>query len=95
MADAEGSGEINYSEWLMTVVSREKLLSLEKMEKIFKMFDKDKSQTISIEELRGMLGVARPLDQELFAKAIAEVDSEGRGEITFNEFRILMEKILE
>lgn len=62
MADSDGSGEINYSEWLMTVVSREKLLSYEKMEKIFKMFDKDKSQTISIEELKCMLGIARPLD---------------------------------
>ena len=27
MADSDGSGEINYSEWLMTVVSREKLMT--------------------------------------------------------------------
>jgi calcium-dependent protein kinase len=59
MADADGSGEINYSEWLITVVSREKLMTLEKIESIFRLFDKDKSSTISVEEMKNMLGVAR------------------------------------
>ncbi len=30
--DADNSGEIDYSEWMMTAVSREKLLSTEKLE---------------------------------------------------------------
>jgi calcium-dependent protein kinase len=75
MADADGSGEINYSEWLMTAINRDRLLSHEKLESIFKMLDRDGSKTISVEELRSMLGVARPMDQEIFAKAIKEVDN--------------------
>ena len=62
MADADGSGEINYSEWLITVVSREKLMTLEKIESIFRLFDKDKSSTISVDEMKSMLGVARKTD---------------------------------
>lgn len=95
MADSDGSGEINYSEWLMTVVSREKLLSQEKMESVFRIFDKDKSETISVEELKCVLGIARPIDQEIITKTLQEVDREGKGEITFSEFRHLMEIILE
>jgi len=30
--DGDGSGEIEYSEWLMTAVSKEKLLSKDKLE---------------------------------------------------------------
>ena len=64
MADADGSGEINYSEWLMTVVSREKLMTQEKLESIFKLFDKDKSSSISVNEIEEMIGVAREMDRE-------------------------------
>ena len=43
MADSDNSGEINYSEWLLTAIDREKLLSTQKLEGAFKMFDKDSS----------------------------------------------------
>ena len=62
MADADGSGEINYTEWLMTVVSREKIMTQEKVEQIFRLFDKDKSSTISVSEIEEMIGVAREVD---------------------------------
>ena len=64
MADADGSGEIIYSEWLMTVVSREKIMTKEKLESIFKLFDKDKSSTISVVEIEEMIGAAREMDRE-------------------------------
>ena len=62
IADADGSGEINYTEWLMTVVSREKIMTQEKVEQIFRLFDKDKSSTISVSEIEEMIGVAREVD---------------------------------
>lgn len=39
--DADGSGEIDYSEWLMTAVSKEKLLSKENLQQAFNLFDKN------------------------------------------------------
>ena len=93
MADTDGSGEIDYSEWLMTAVSREKLISQEKLESVFMMLDKDNSNSISVEELKSLLGIARAVEQEIFAHAIAQVDKSGRGEVTFAEFKLLMEKL--
>jgi calcium-dependent protein kinase len=42
-ADADGNGDINYSEWIMTSIDRSKLLTNEKLESAFKLFDKDGS----------------------------------------------------
>lgn len=33
--DADGSGEIDYSEWLTTAISKERLLSQDKLEQAF------------------------------------------------------------
>ena len=39
--DADGSGDVNYSEFVDTAMSSEKLFSEERLEKAFKVFDKD------------------------------------------------------
>ncbi len=65
MADSDKSGEINYSEWIMTATDRSKLLSTEKLEAAFKMFDKDGSLTVSLEEIKGMLDALKILDEDI------------------------------
>ena len=37
--DADGSGEIEYSEWIVASVNKEQLLSKENLAKAFKIFD--------------------------------------------------------
>jgi calcium-dependent protein kinase len=46
--DADGSGDINYSEFISTAVNLEKLFTGERLEKAFKVFDKDGDNSISI-----------------------------------------------
>ncbi len=75
MADADGNGEIQYSEWMVATANRKSLMGSEKMQAAFKAFDKDGSGTVSAEELKEMLGVAKGLDQEAWQKAIDKVDS--------------------
>jgi calcium-dependent protein kinase len=70
MADSDGSGEINYSEWIMTACDRTKLLNNEKLEGAFKMFDKDGSSTVSLEEIKGMLDGLKILDEDLVKRAM-------------------------
>jgi len=40
IVDTNNSGEINYSEFVTASINRQKLLSKEKLEIVFKMFDK-------------------------------------------------------
>jgi calcium-dependent protein kinase len=60
--DTDGSGFIDYSEFIAATMNKKTLLSSENMESAFKAFDKDKSGSISIAELKTMLGGASITD---------------------------------
>jgi len=50
--DADGSGEIEYSEFVIATMNERELLSNNKLQTAFKMFDKDGGGTISTEEVK-------------------------------------------
>jgi calcium-dependent protein kinase len=52
IVDSDNSGFIYYFEFLIATINREKFLSKEKLETVFKMFDKDGSGSNSIQELK-------------------------------------------
>jgi len=52
LADIDGSGEIDYSEWVMATVNKKKLISEEKLKTAFEFFDKDGSGSISLDEIK-------------------------------------------
>jgi len=56
----------------------------------FKMFDKDGSGTISKDEIKEALG---GLDEKLVEEIIREVDQNNDGEISFEEFEKMMNKM--
>lgn len=64
LADIDGSGEIDYSEWLIATVNKKNLISEEKLKVAFEFFDKDKSGSISIDEIKEVLGVKKQLVDE-------------------------------
>lgn len=93
--DADGSGEIDYSEWLMTAVSKEKLLSKEKLEQAFNLFDKNGDKSVSYDEVVVMLEAIKQIDNEAVERALKEIDNKGRGSLTFKEFKALIESLFE
>jgi calcium-dependent protein kinase len=94
MVDSDGSGEIDYSEWVVATINKTRLLSHEKLEQAFKLFDKDESGSISSEEVREVLGVGKNIDEKIWNEIIIEVDGNGDGEISFEEFKTMMQKLL-
>jgi calcium-dependent protein kinase len=54
--DTDGNGYIDYTEFLVAAINRERLLSKEMLESAFSAFDKDGSGAISSAELKEMLG---------------------------------------
>jgi len=59
VADIDGSGEIDYSEWLVATLNRRSLISDEKLQIAFSFFDKDGNGSISVDELKEVLGSKR------------------------------------
>lgn len=94
IADADGSGEIDYSEWVVATMDKRKLLTNEKLEVAFNLFDKDGGGSISANEIKEVLGVGKSIDEKVWNDIIKEVDGNGDGEISFLEFKIMMQKLL-
>jgi len=51
IADTDGSGSIEYSEWVVASVQKDKMLDDDKLTKAFKLFDLDNSGLIKADEL--------------------------------------------
>ena len=94
MADTDGSGEIDYSEWIVATMDKKKLLSNEKMETAFNLFDRDGSGSISAKEVKEVLGLGKNIDETVWKQIVSEVDGNGDGEISFEEFKTMMQKLL-
>lgn len=92
--DADGSGEIDYSEWVVATINKENLLSEAKLKQAFSLFDKDESGSISAEEIKAVLCGGKKIDEDVWNQVVNEVDADGNGEIDFEEFSIMMRKIL-
>ena len=84
--DLDGSGEISYDEFLSAMIDGKKVLTEDRLEKAFKMFDKDGNGLLSIAEIIEVFGG----DESYWRKIIEEVDSNNDGEVDFNEFKIIM-----
>ena len=58
------------------------------------MFDQDNGGSISADELKQVLGIGKNIDETVWNDIIKEVDVNGDGEISFEEFSIMMERLL-
>jgi calcium-dependent protein kinase len=88
--DTDGDGEINYSEFLMAALNRNAMLSNERIEVAFRMFDTDGNGELSIQEVKNLLSLAKPVDEVTVLRALKEVDGRSKGSIKFSEFKALM-----
>jgi calcium-dependent protein kinase len=68
--DADGSGEIDYSEFVVATMNDKALLSSDKLQTAFKMFDKDGGGTISNDEIKQILSFGQNLDEKVINEII-------------------------
>ena len=91
--DTDGSGEIDYTEFVAAAMNKNKLLSKERLEAAFKAFDIDGSGSISADELKVILGKYHSYGDDIWADIIREVDQNGDGVIDLREFSEMMLKL--
>ena len=87
--DLDGSGKISYDEFLSAMISSKKFVTEERLEKAFKMFDKDNSGKLSVNEIKAVFGGT----EEQWKNVINEIDLNNDGEVDFAEFKIMMENM--
>tara|TARA_E500000178_G_C16327981_1_gene447681 strand:+ start:189 stop:368 length:180 start_codon:yes stop_codon:yes gene_type:complete len=59
------------------------------------MFDKDGGGSISIDEIKQVLSYGQKLDDDVINQIIKQVDENGDGEISYEEFAQMMLKNIE
>ena len=94
MADENDDGVISYSEWLMTAMNRNKILTHEKLEAAFQGFDIDHSKTVSFSEIKNFLFGSKGFDEKYLHQIISKYDSSQNEDITLDQFKNLMFELL-
>eukprot|EP00922_Rhytidocystis_sp_ex-Travisia-forbesii_P065498 GHVS01097318.1.p1 GENE.GHVS01097318.1~~GHVS01097318.1.p1 ORF type:complete len:163 (-),score=35.26 GHVS01097318.1:1145-1633(-) len=91
--DFDKNGYIDYSEFLTVAMDRKTLLSRERLERAFKMFDVDNSGTISSVELATLFGVSETEGGEHWKEVLRAVDKNNDGVVDFQEFQSMLLKM--
>lgn len=96
--DIDRSGYVEFTEWLVASINKRTLITEEKLELAFKLFDKDGGGTINAHEVRTtLIGDATELteiEEKIWNDVIDEVDIDGSGSIDFDEFQYMIKKLV-
>jgi len=84
--DTDGSGTIDYSEFLASTLTRAQYFKDESAWSAFRMFDKDGDGQITKDELEQVIK-----DMNVSEKMIREVDTDKSGTISFEEFKVMLD----
>jgi len=83
--DCDGTGELEFSEFVMAALGQSHLLDMSRLRKVFAWFDKDGSGSVTKSELQEIFAVFHAAGLEV-DNIISEVDYNSNGEIEFDEF---------
>ncbi|KAL4509217.1 hypothetical protein ABPG72_018148 [Tetrahymena utriculariae] len=91
--DFNQNGEIEYTEFLVAAMRKYTLQNEEFLYKVFEVFDKDGDGFISLQEVKDKLQnnlQEFQFDSEVWNQIIKEVDQDGDREISFDEFKSII-----
>ena len=89
--DTDGSGSIEYTEFISASLDKSLYLKKEKLREAFSLFDVDHSGKISNEEIAKVLGMNKKSKE--ICKIIEKYDENKDGEIDFDEFFEMMKDL--
>ena len=93
--DIDNNGYIDYTEFVMATINKKRLLSKERLMMAFSAFDRDGSGSISPDEIKQVLGVGTSIPDAEWKSLVKEIDENGDGEVSIEEFVTMMQQLLD
>jgi len=87
-------GDINFTEFLVAALNRDKLLSKQKIEQAFQLFDLDRNDYITKLKLQTVMGSIEMNDEDVKA-LLQDGDENNDGKISYEEFIHILMKGME
>lgn len=91
--DDNNSGEIDFSEFVIASIKKETIFTNENIKACFRLFDRDRSGSISLFEFT-LKFEQRGISKSEMKNLVAEVDLNGDGEIDIDEFSQILRKMI-
>lgn len=94
--DVDGSGDIDYNEFITGAVSTERMLTEERLEKAFKLFDANGDNSITMTEIKAVLDHWKHVDESLVEKALQDIGKSATGKnstLSYQEFKTFIKKL--
>jgi len=88
--DQEKCGYLEYDKFLIAAINKDNLINEEKLYLTFRLFDKDNSGSISIEELKTLLSISSKGTEKAWLEIIEQIQKLKDLEISFSTFKGLM-----
>ena len=93
--DTDNNGFIEFEEFVRASIDKEKLLTEKNLKIAFDLFDRDKNGAISCSELKYVLGEFNGrVKESVWRNMINEIDLNGDGQISFEEFKTMMNNVI-
>jgi calcium-dependent protein kinase len=93
--DADRNGYIEYEEFIRACIKKETLFDDKYLKFAFSFFDKDGSGQITVSEIKEVFcGGNKNVNHEDLERLINEVDTNGDGQVSYEEFKEMMFKIV-
>jgi calmodulin len=89
--DADGSGSMDFNEFIFLIIKKMKDLDLEEeMKEAFRVFDKDGNKVLTAHEMRQIFMDMKGIPENEIEMMIKEADLDGDGQIDYEEFLRMM-----
>ena len=92
--DVDGSGQIDFTEFVVASMNQTNLLNAVKIKRAFEMFDIDNDGYIDRKELKAAMGGVSLTDTD-WDRLIQQYDTNGDGKISLEEFTAMLTEIIE
>ena len=93
--DQSKSGDIEYEEFVRAMIDKTQIVTEDNLRITFQMFDRDGSGSIEPGEIKQILGLSAKYSDKVWNEIINQIEHENENEITYEEFKAMMIKLIE